>query len=279
MCIIVYKRSGVELPTKDVLRNCWDNNPDGAGFMAYKGNEVAYSKGFMKFKHLWKAFSKCGFTKDDSLAIHFRIATAGGVSQGNCHPFPVSADKEDLTRLHGVTANVAMHNGIIGEGTEDLSDTQLFIRDVLSNLIPYVDDARVINAIENLTSSSKFVIFTPTGSKFTGNWIEQKTTGLYFSNSTYKERYYSVITHWSEWDDDYSGNDWWKAYSRERDAKAADEVVLSKEIEKDFDLMCPECGQYLFIEELTDDTCCPFCHADCLSEFFSTSEEGESDAA
>lgn len=33
MCIIVYKPEGATMPSTDTLRRCFEENPDGAGFM------------------------------------------------------------------------------------------------------------------------------------------------------------------------------------------------------------------------------------------------------
>jgi hypothetical protein len=50
MCIIVYKPKGIELPKEDILKNCFDNNADGAGYMyAHKG-KVLIHKGFMDWE-------------------------------------------------------------------------------------------------------------------------------------------------------------------------------------------------------------------------------------
>ena len=32
MCVILVKEKGIELPTKKVLKCCWERNPDGAIF-------------------------------------------------------------------------------------------------------------------------------------------------------------------------------------------------------------------------------------------------------
>ena len=49
MCIIVAKKKGLELPTKEILRNCFNYNSDGAGLMFNDGKQVFIEKGFMDF--------------------------------------------------------------------------------------------------------------------------------------------------------------------------------------------------------------------------------------
>ena len=47
MCIIVVKPAMVEMPKMEILKRCFENNNDGAGF-AYRlpDSEVHYQKGF-----------------------------------------------------------------------------------------------------------------------------------------------------------------------------------------------------------------------------------------
>ena len=47
MCIIVAKNAGIPMPSTEILRNCFDNNPDGAGFMLAAKNSVYGFKGLM----------------------------------------------------------------------------------------------------------------------------------------------------------------------------------------------------------------------------------------
>ena len=46
MCIAILSEHGVEIPTEEVLKRCWNKNPDGAGY-AYlnKDNEWTVKKG------------------------------------------------------------------------------------------------------------------------------------------------------------------------------------------------------------------------------------------
>ena len=41
MCVAIYKPAGVECPSIDILKACWDSNPDGRGFYIaqYDGHE------------------------------------------------------------------------------------------------------------------------------------------------------------------------------------------------------------------------------------------------
>ena len=46
MCVICYKPKGIAFPEERILQNCFDNNPDGAGFMWPENGKVHIRKGF-----------------------------------------------------------------------------------------------------------------------------------------------------------------------------------------------------------------------------------------
>ena len=101
MCVAIYKPAKVKLPSFDVLRLCWETNPDGAGFAMPTQDNSEYAfhlrTGFMT----WEAFEKAvqDFKLSDcdgDLFLHFLIATHGGISPGNTHPFPVTKEKKYL---------------------------------------------------------------------------------------------------------------------------------------------------------------------------------------
>ena len=97
MCIAIYSLKGTDIPREDILKTCFLNNPDGAGFAFNKGGKVHIVKGFMDYKGFISAFKKYdaefGF-KQRGVLIHFRIATHGGVNVGCCHPFPISSNEK-----------------------------------------------------------------------------------------------------------------------------------------------------------------------------------------
>jgi len=234
------------MPDRETLATCFRNNPDGAGFMWMNGPRVHWAKGFMTFDDLMAALDKAPVGKDSLLAIHFRISTAGGISPGNTHPFPVSKDEAELVRLTGEADNAVMHNGILGQGKGALSDTMVYTRNVLANLIGLIGHPNVFDAIANTSAGSRLLIFTKEMYYTTGEWVEDKATGLWYSNETYKPAYYHSYTH--KWKDE-----WWDGYGADR--------------WKDKFTQCWNCKSWLTREEL-DETLgvCPFCYEDAEGE-------------
>ncbi len=193
MCIIVIKPEGVQCPNEDILRNCFDSNPHGAGFarLPKKGKEVIGEKGFMTFKSFFTT-CKSEIRQTDIAIYHFRITTSGGTCPENCHPFPISQDVAELKSLHFKGRYAFAHNGIFGQGDEKLrlSDTQLFIRDALYPLRrDLTTNAHSRARIKNETQGSRTVTIDALHriTFTTGNWITDKETGLIFSNTSYQQ--------------------------------------------------------------------------------------------
>jgi hypothetical protein len=204
MCIAIAKYKG-NFITKETLQNCWDSNPDGAGF-AYKNEEgsVVVQK-FMRFEDFYKAYAEIdnlyGDTQD--MVIHFRITSRGATAIYNCHPFIID-DKMAF-----------IHNGTITSmpisKEHDYSDTFMFNELILKKLpAGWEDSIGVKHLIEDMISYSKIVVLhvdkglyiynESKGVKFGGNW---------YSNTTYEPS--RVI---------YRGKNWWrKADSDTKDIK------------------------------------------------------------
>lgn len=197
MCIIIAKPTGIALPSKKILENCFIANHDGAGFMFNHNDRVYIYKGFMSFSHfyeIFKATSEKYDFKNKGLVIHFRISTAGNVDEGNCHPYPISKRDEDLRNTNIITKDVGMvHNGIIHlfSGKDNyLNDTQLFIKNIVSafyevnsNFYLDKDDMKILEII----ADSKLCFLDKNGElHMIGRYIKDK--GIYYSNQSYKEK-------------------------------------------------------------------------------------------
>ncbi len=207
MCIIAIKDRGVEFPTWDTINRMWNSNPDGAGFMFPTKNGVQIIKGFMTLDDFRKGIEAVGKVinlKDTPLIMHFRIGTHGVKrNPANTHPFPVSADRENLKKLNCVTEVGFAHNGMIsGVDTDpDISDTMMYSVQVLSELMAannkFFTDKHLMNVIENTIDGSRMVFMDKSGGIYkAGTWIEDKETGMVYSNSGYKPYDYNDIWYY-----------------------------------------------------------------------------------
>jgi len=197
MCIIVYKPQDIQFPNKKTLKTCFNNNPDGAGFMFADNGKVTISKGFMTFKSFWKAlnFERSKHGNDIPYVMHFRIGTQGGNIPENTHPFALT-NKENVLKALDVDCGIGIaHNGIISmcnRTNTDISDTMIFIKDYLSWIITdldYYKDSRKLDVIEELAGSKLAILDSKGHCELIGKFTEHNN--CYYSNSTYEEARYT----------------------------------------------------------------------------------------
>ncbi len=207
MCIIVCKPQGVEMPSIDTLQNCFTNNPDGAGFMWADGKRVHISKGFFTFDDFFDAVAM--IPDDMAIVMHFRIATHGGISEGTCHPFPVTDNMDKMILTECDDRICVAHNGVIS-GMDDgkgVSDTMAFIRDYLAplrRLCPDMLHSSDALAIAGKVAGSKLAFMDNSGEVVTcGEFMEKD--GVLYSNTSFLKRTYSYSSYadwWKQWTDD-----------------------------------------------------------------------------
>lgn len=142
MCIIVVKPKSVPLPDREILKNCFQNNPDGAGIMYRHKGMVHGVKGLMDFKSFMAELDALpdtiGNLTDADLVFHFRIGTSGENDKGNTHPFPSTDDYNEMRKTRWTSHLGMCHNGIMHNITSDpdirqyrISDTMVFVKKFL----------------------------------------------------------------------------------------------------------------------------------------------------
>jgi predicted glutamine amidotransferase len=197
MCIIVAKPKDIQLPEESVFKNCWYNNPDGAGIMYVKNGLVTIQKGLMTYEAFKGTLEKLKRSMDTTqvpMVFHFRIATHGKVNAENTHPFPISDDEDLLQKKRLKTRIGVAHNGIITlaerSQTSSLSDTQVFIRDYLSLIAQdpkFYKRPGMLTLIERLIKSKMSILSADGDLVNIGMFEESK--GCYFSNNSYLDDY------------------------------------------------------------------------------------------
>lgn len=189
MCIAVWKNAGVKMPKKEVLRKCFTTNSQGAGFAHYdKDLEVwKAQKGFMSWKKFWSALRFMQYQKEDAVIMHFRISTSGKRTHPDCtHPFPVSFDVDKLNAHTFESETIVMHNGVVGPGDGDLSDTQVAIMQHVAPLFPFINERGVEEILGDLLKDDRcrWFIANKTDISMYGEWHdgEEHAPGVLFSN-------------------------------------------------------------------------------------------------
>lgn len=181
MCIAIAKPEGMLL-SGQTLKNCWDSNPDGAGFMYPEKGKVVIVKGLMTFDEFMTAYEP---HKEKQAALHFRIATHGGVNKENTHPFQVTP------------ALGMVHNGIISKVNCDLdktmSDTWHFNEKILKKFPFLWKDSSFKELVESYIGYSKLILMNGEGefniyNESSGVW----DCSCWFSNTSYKTKTYTT---------------------------------------------------------------------------------------
>lgn len=191
MCIISVSAAGKRQPTMEELRQMFNANPHGAGYMTARNGKVEISKGYMTWAEFARAINYEQFTDSDPVVYHFRISTQAGVNPQMTHPFPLTANIEKTTILECACPIGVAHNGIIRLTTDHrdkvYSDTAHYVAEFLRYLVRSnadLHDDGILDAIRR-TTDSKWALMDSTGYIATvGYFIEED--GVLFSNGTYR---------------------------------------------------------------------------------------------
>lgn len=180
MCIAIAKQADIAI-NRSILQQCFNSNPDGAGFCIEINGSLVINKGYFTFDDFYTAFKPYENLK---ALIHFRIRTHGDKDETNCHPFYIN---DDL---------VFIHNGVINNvhAPANLSDTIVFNNNFLSPLVSKfgnsaLTDPAVKPMIENFIGCSKLAMFVKGQEDFVffneamGN---RSTEGIWFSNTSWQ---------------------------------------------------------------------------------------------
>jgi len=210
MCVIIYKPAESEMLRKKVYKRCFDANTDGGGFAWWDTEAETWQvqKGFMTFKKWWKAFNLHNFQVSDIVIVHFRIGTSGNRKGPDCtHPFPITEDLEEMQALEYSSDNVVFHNGVIGLGQEEYSDTMIGIIDYVVPLWKHIEEKGISEILGEVLEDSRcrWIITEKDTVYMYGKWEEDtKYPGYYFSNDGYKP--VKVYNYGN--DDSYYGSNW-----------------------------------------------------------------------
>ncbi len=201
MCLIIIKKKGVKVTPelyKGIARSYHLRNKDGMGFSIKKGQSIYISKGYFDLKKFIHAIKSHSPDTKDELLIHLRKVSAGVKSKNNCHPVICSTDSDEVLREEGYTTDpVVAHNGTMYKFRKHnsvFSDTLYFVKDFAGNpdmpkIIAYLYKVSpsIVNYI--IGERSKLGIMYPNNTPISmigQGWIHNKSTGLHFSNTSYK---------------------------------------------------------------------------------------------
>jgi hypothetical protein len=254
MCIAIYKPAD-KILSQETLKECYDANPDGAGFMYAQNKKLHIEKGFFSYDSFYKAYKE---HEHKQAVIHFRIKTHGKIDTTNCHPFAVN------------NAIGFVHNGIInGFGDTNHSDTIGFNNAILQplvhkwgNLALFQDP--IIDLIEGRIGYSKLVFLDRHGNhkimnEGKGLWDD----GVWYSNNSYKP-YVAPVSLYKPKEYSWNNTDWVNDYYKKPVTKVktktavviGDMVELLEDIADPGTLTVHEAGELCEVIAVNQDFTC-----------------------
>ena len=231
MCVALVKNKDIDLPNKDVLKVCFKNNPDGAGFAYCRDGNIVINKGFFTFEGFYKALESANIKKHESALIHFRVATHGNIDKHTCHPFLITDNYEDMRKTNIVTSNgdVMIHNGMLNFELDEkeISDSMYLAKYLSKYNLFNETNAYMLNiALLNNNNKSKM---NRVGVLRIDNTVEmygfkepwEEVEGCYFSNKSYQVGFSRTYSN-------YSSNYVTEAEKKEKLEYTEDEIQSKK---------------------------------------------------
>jgi predicted glutamine amidotransferase len=186
MCIAIYNNNN-EIPF-EIIQNCFNGNPDGAGLMFAHKKQVHAFKTF-DLHSFYKAYLEALDKADKGqIVLHFRIGTQGKLSTHNIHPFLNWKNKIGF-----------VHNGILRNFTGQqyrtrnnapFSDTYHFNEQIVSKIPQtFMSSVKQRKGLENYISANGYnkMIFLDYQARvailneYLGEWHEEN----WYSNDSY----------------------------------------------------------------------------------------------
>lgn len=178
MCIAIVKPQGTEI-SDEYLKNCFENNPDGAGIAYAKDGKLYIVKGIFNQNTFIKTVREAEKLAEGDMLIHCRIGTSGKKDKENCHP-------------HIVNDSVVMiHNGILDidvPRNSKVSDTIIFIQEYLKDLPKdFITNPAILKMVEKFIGcKNKFAFLNNKGeSAICNKNAGIMKDGIWYSNDTF----------------------------------------------------------------------------------------------
>jgi len=159
MCVIIVKPANASMPD-GYLETCYDNNPDGLGYMYAKDGRVIADKfipkSFAEVKEVWDQLESV------EAIIHLRWLTTGERVKGHCHPFRILKDNaisHDLFFMHNGTFTIDQYEG----ENDTISFKNSILKPILVNDPNILHSKKFINILEGMDSWSRLAFLSGDG--------------------------------------------------------------------------------------------------------------------
>ena len=182
MCIIIRNPSGKKIK-HEYLKNSYDHNKDGLGFMWNHNGKIRIKKILPKnFEEVEKAYNSI-LKLNSQFWIHFRSMSAGNVSLENVHPFKVS---KNVALMHNGTIHAIKREYIKDSSASDTANLAKMLSFYKND--NFFMDPGFQHLFARAINSSRIVIANNKGNfmyTFPDKW--EKENGFLFSSGYYKK--------------------------------------------------------------------------------------------
>jgi len=233
MCIAILQPRNKRLKRK-TLKACWDNNPNGGGFMYALDGKIVVVKELEKFDSFYSQFHNHRTKHNVDFILHFRIATHGLIDEKNAHPHQANFK------------TWFVHNGIISQKCDtksSLSDTVKFAK-LLSKLeTDFMLNDSVLELVREYIDTDKIIFLNNQGKiRIVNKSLGVKKYGCWFSNSTYQRQsgyFWSGYAHGGSTAYSAYNNGNWKDYT------------VNQTLGTDYEI-CDSCSKQITIDEFDE---------------------------
>lgn len=192
MCVIIAIPKGVKVDENEI-RDAWNTNDDGAGYMYRHNGKVFYKRGFMDIDEYIEEVMK--LIGKYEIVLHLRISTSDKVNPTQTHPYELG----DIMNMEGVTTNpVSCMNGVVSnkrlEMLEECNDTMSYIvqnNELFKKFMTIDDDknAEVLIDFIKEHSGAKWCVMTPNDTFISGGFTEENN--VLYSNLNHRCNFYT----------------------------------------------------------------------------------------
>jgi predicted glutamine amidotransferase len=176
MCIAILNKPQILLPFEYIEESLF-SNPDGFGMIYVKSGQIVIKKSLsQRATKIYKMYKEAREQNPlSNIVLHFRVSTAGKIDLTNCHPFTVN------------TSLAFVHNGVIGRGCINFSDTYHFNKLLQKLPSNFIESHGIMDLISERVTGSKLVFLSSANvptivNEYLGHYDSE---GNWFSNDSY----------------------------------------------------------------------------------------------
>jgi hypothetical protein len=207
LCILIVCKPGATLPREHLLGSI-ENNPNGAGYAIHKGDSLFVERGLNDLELVDSFLANRTQWPEGPAMFHARIASAGDVTDANCHPFQVGEHNDIVLAHNGAMLPLKGYGPFMADNSK--SDTRVFAESYLPEIgIESLDILAVewlawlgYNKVAVLSASPLLTLPVYIFGQDRGFW--RADTDCWYSNGSYYQ--HKKLIKWPA--DTYDWEDW-----------------------------------------------------------------------